>query len=176
MGDKRTKGVFALYLERITARAGLASAQRMNRLDDGSSMPRMAITVRGTVARTATVHVWNRAVSRNVRSLCWPGLQGNGPASKSRHGVPRARRTVIRMDCASIHRPRALLTLICSSFATSRLGRCVLQRPFLFLIDSTESFLASYNFVGIFLPSSYINNVLAVVCSYNDARSELRAG
>lgn len=82
-GDKRTKEVFALSLERITALVGQGFASTMDALDDGSSAPPILISMGSTIAPDATVHVRIRTVSRRAQSLCWPGLQGNGPATSA---------------------------------------------------------------------------------------------
>jgi hypothetical protein len=106
MGDKRTKGVFALYLKRITAYAGAASERDMNRLDDGLSTPRMSNADRHDCCahRNSACPKPGCFPRRPIPMLA--GLAGQRACKHKSSGVPRAWRTVIRMDCTSIHHPR----------------------------------------------------------------------
>lgn len=147
MGDKRTKEVFALYLKRITALARWAFAPRMDGLDDGSSAPRILMPV------PRLLRALQRCMSGSGlfpigldayadRACRATGLQAQAVMASLMPGAPSfgwiAYWSII--PC--------LATLVCSSFATSCLGRCFLQRPFLCAAISELKLLVSYIVVG----------------------------
>jgi hypothetical protein len=66
------------------------------------------------------------------------------------------------------------LTLICSSFATSRLGRCVFAAAF-FIWGYVASYLFPTTSSEISILVALIRNVEFVVTSHNTARKQLRA-
>ena len=93
--DKRTKEVFAMYLQRMNARMGRGFARVMDGLDGGLSVRGIGRCERkpvaaaapdpmtnGTVAKTATVHVMNRYFSFWLKALFLPGFHGKRPESR----------------------------------------------------------------------------------------------
>ena len=97
--DKRTKEVFALYLQRMNGRTGRGLARGMDGLDGGLSTERMtrigarsvAVATKagdswlaGTVTCPVTVHVTNRYFSFAFKPLFLPGFHGQPAQSTTR--------------------------------------------------------------------------------------------
>ncbi|WP_092456156.1 hypothetical protein [Pseudomonas sp. NFACC45] len=154
MGDKRTKEVFALYPERITAHEIRGFAPRMDALDDGLSTPRIPIR------SFQLLHALQRCMSGSGlfpllpnpyagRTFRATGLQVQAAIASLATGAPS-----FGWIGASVHHLPCSLTLVFCSFATSFSGRRFLQRPFLCGFISCVKLLVSYNMVGIsHLPS-----------------------
>ncbi|KAA0997046.1 hypothetical protein FQ192_04545 [Pseudomonas sp. ANT_J12] len=87
--DKRTKEVFALYLQRMNARMARGFARGMDGLDGGLSGEWMDALARctATVTCPVTVHVWNRYFSFAFKPLFLPGFHGQPPQSTTRRLV-----------------------------------------------------------------------------------------
>jgi len=120
-----------MYLQRMTALAGRAFAWCMNGLDERLS------TACIFIAAFALLHALQQCMSGSglFPQACNPyagracgttGLQAQAARRPSR--LAHRHSDGLRINPSS----PCPLTLICSSFTTSRLGRCFLQRPFLF--------------------------------------------
>ena len=148
MGDKRTKEVFALYPERITAHEIQGFAPRMDALDDGLSTPRIPIR------SFQLLHALQRCMSGSGlfpllpnpyagRAFRATGLQVQAAIASLATGAPS-----FGWIGASVHHLPCSLTLVFCSFATSFSGRRFLQRPFLCAVTSELKLLISYLTVG----------------------------
>ncbi len=84
-GDKRTKEVFAVSLQRISGLHPQGLARGMHGVDGAVSGAWMCRA--GTVADAATVHVGNRYFWFGNKALLWPGIQGNSLETRVDGGV-----------------------------------------------------------------------------------------
>ena len=81
-GDKRTKEVFAMYLQRMTGHMERAIARGIDRLDVKASVEFMDYAAGDrTVTQPVTVHVGNRCFSFAGKDLFLPGFHGLQPGS-----------------------------------------------------------------------------------------------
>lgn len=162
MGDKRTKEVFAPYLKRITAHAGRAFARRMDGLDDGSSAPRILMPDLRLLRALQRCMSGSGLFPAGRDAYAGRAFRATGPASTSlmaslMPGAPSSDGLAYRSIIPCVP------TLVCSSFATSRLGRCFLQRPFLCVVISELKLLVSYIAVGKPCRHSEIEFIVSLV-------------